>query len=544
MLSAGTRIGPYHVDHWIKEGSCGQSYKAEGRSGEEKGKVNYLKLFYRDLSEKEGFSEYFSQECRAIQQIEGRGIWPLRSNGKMKWKHWLAYNWFEGKTLVLKGDSEDKGEKVFRLRSMSDWMEFLPEQVGPDELKSIMIDIHCGLNLAHAAGVIHGNLKPSNVLIKQEEDEGFVAWITEFALFKIFSFQSLNNAHPNSQKFLSQSTQYQESMKESQRYRPDGTRLDDIAEEQWDLYALGGLVKYVIEKSTKPKTDWAEWLVWAEKSLQGAFLTIPQSMEAIPGVNDLSDFGMSREDTSGVGDLSDDEVRRKREIEWEIDQRMASAKFRRNITGLIGCLFLSAFVLARLYLFFNPSPWVEYSIDGASDKYQLGFGIWSGKAWGILPSSYDPGGKGGQDVAGEWVREDGVFRLKFRKFKKINEQESGKKLWQFIGKGSTSEEDYYIWSDYLNYNQQHNSLEFIKRADEREVFLPGKRGDEKVHLFPEIRIRRSGGLIKKAELIFKQTKEDGPSWSVFIGLGFLLASLMYHRVILNISVLDKMSGKD
>ena len=150
----------------------------------------------------------------------------------------------------------------------------------------------------------------------------------------------------------------------------------------------------------------------------------------------------------------------------------------------------------------------------------------------------------GQDVAGEWEREDGLFRLNFRKFKKLNEDESGKKLWQFIGKGATSENDYFIWSDYLKYNWQANELELIKRVDQREVFVPGKRGDDSPHLFPEIRIRRSNGEIKRAELIFKQKDEERPSWSFYIGVGFLLASLMYHRVLLSVSAQDVVSVKD
>ena len=70
-------------------------------------------------------------------------------------------------------------------------MEFLPEQVGPEELKAIMIDLHCGLNQAHGFGVIHGNLKPSNVIINQKDDQTFEAWITEFALSKIANFQPM-----------------------------------------------------------------------------------------------------------------------------------------------------------------------------------------------------------------------------------------------------------------------------------------------------------------------------------------------------------------
>ena len=79
-------------------------------------------------------------------------------------------------------------------------------------------------------------------------------------------------------------------------------------------------------------------------------------------------------------------------------------------------------------------------------------------------------------------------------------------------KGSTSEDDYYSWSDYLNYDRQKKGLKFIKRVNGDEVFVPGKRGDESPNLFPEVRIRRSGGLIRKTELLFTQTQKAGPSW--------------------------------
>ena len=87
-----------------------------------------------------------------------------------------------------------------------------------------------------------------------------------------------------------------------------------------------------------------------------------------------------------------------------------------------------------------------------------------------MPSSYDHDGSGGQDVAGEWERENGSFRLNFRKFKKINEEESGKKLWQFIGKGATSDDDYFIWSDYFSYNHQTNSLQLLSERMKKRFF--------------------------------------------------------------------------
>ena len=52
------------------------------------------------------------------------------------------------------------------------------------------------------------------------------------------------------------------------------------------------------------------------------------------------------------------------------------------MTGLIGILFLMGFLLKGSYLFF-PSLWTEYFLEGATDRYQFGFGIWYGKVWGL-----------------------------------------------------------------------------------------------------------------------------------------------------------------
>ncbi|MDG1131227.1 MAG: hypothetical protein P8N21_00910, partial [Opitutales bacterium] len=468
MLSAGTRIGPYNVQRWIREGFCGQSYSGEASSGEEKGQLRYLKLFHRELSEKEGFTDYFSQECRAIQQIEGRGVWPMLGSGTLKWKHWISFAWFDGKIVraPTPRQSEDKEPEEVVLQSLADWLAYDTNRIGPKEFKSIIIDMHCGLNRAHASGVIHGNLKPSNILLKEKEDGDFVAWISEFALAKLCCFQPVGDDIKNSTAFSSQSLQYQDSLNESQAYRPPDTNLMEIPEESWDLVAMGSLAQSIIQKSEKLSDEWLAWRVWAGKAVNRGFFTVAQSMEAIPGIEDLSVYGMVSEKKDGVNSLTSEEVTKQREWEWEREQKVKSSTFRRNMTGLAGSLCLLIFLFSKIYLYLNPSPWVEYSMEGASDRYQLGFGIWSGKAWGILPAVYDDNGEGGQDVAGEWEKVDGSFRLNFRKFKKVDEDDSGKKLWQYIGKGVTRPDDYYAWSDYLFFDRSKRELLFVKRVYE------------------------------------------------------------------------------
>jgi len=544
MLSAGTRIGLYRVNNWIKEGSCGQSYEVEGNSGEDVGETRYLKLFHRVISENDGFSDFFSQECLAIQQLQGRGIWPLLSYGVTKWKHWLIYRWFEGEKKEIANGNEDSPIQEIHLRSLDDLAEYFPHLITPTVLKNILVDLHCGLHHSHGVGVIHGNVKPSNVLIDLKEGGDCSAWLTEFALTKISNFESSFKGSEDYTEFVSQNLQYQESLKQSHSFRmDDGTGSDGLPEEKGDVFALGALVRFILNRVGRTEEGWAGWEEWSRKSINLGFENISQSMEAIPGVGDLSVYGLSGESDRTEEIQSAEEIRVAKEIEWEKQQRISSITFRRNITGLIGCVCILIFLFSKVYLFLNPSPWTEYSVEGASDRYQLGFGMWSGKAWGILPGAYDDKGNGGQDVAGEWVREDGLFRLDFRKFKKSNEEESGKKLWQFIGKGATKDDDYFIWSDFLKYDTQNRTLELIKRVHEGEVYLPGEKRGETPRLYPEVRIRRSGGTVRDTQLVFAQNEPEGRSWSALIGLGFLISSLLYQRMLTRIKMENPEIGK-
>ena len=99
MLSSGTRIGPHRITSWLGEGSCGQSYRCESTADSSKGEFRYVKLISRELSDRKGFGDFFEQECQALLQLEGVGLWPMKDFGIMKWKHWISYEWFEGKAF-------------------------------------------------------------------------------------------------------------------------------------------------------------------------------------------------------------------------------------------------------------------------------------------------------------------------------------------------------------------------------------------------------------------------------------------------------------
>ena len=535
MLSPGTRIGPHRVDSWVKEGATGQSYKGERTEGEKKRELFYVKLLPREISEKRGFEEFFTQECQALEQVEGPGIWPLRKFGVMKWKYWLAYDWHPGKVVKLQESRENVGNpdveeiKSEQIHSLEDDLKFDPEPWNQRDLLHLMITLHHALYQAHENGFTHGNLKPSNILLARENGKKLEAWITEFGLYRLVTMVFHGKQGEGGGESMTTTLEGQASQYRSSEFRPNGQGWDGNAEESWDLHALGKIATEILSKMGKEE-DRSNWQAWCTRATgELPFQSVAHSMDALPGVGDISEYGVRLEDANEISDEETERIRKRREQEWLFEEKTSSLRFKRNMTGLVGGLFLLIYLIKSVYLFFSPAPWTEYSLEGVLDRYQLAAGLWSGQAWGILPGAYDDEGDGGQDVVGTWVKENGMFRLDFRKFKRPEDNGESKKLWQYIGKGVTSADDYFIWSDYLVYDRSTDALLLRKRTDGETTYKPGKEGDRAPRLYPERRFIDRESDVKKAELVFARTGSGGISWELFLGLGFLLCFLMYLR---------------
>ena len=84
----------------------------------------------------------------------------------------------------------------------------------------------------------------------------------------------------------------QESSAESSQYRPLEEKGHGIGDERWDLYAIGEIAKQVVP-STWSRADLKPWWKWINQAVStDGFENISESLSALPGVIDLSKYGI------------------------------------------------------------------------------------------------------------------------------------------------------------------------------------------------------------------------------------------------------------
>jgi serine/threonine protein kinase len=547
MLFPGTRIGPARILRHLGENLFGDSYEVVGEAGKGKGDHFLVKVLPRELLEDPGFSDHFLRECQVIEQLDQDGISALESYGVTKWKHWLRYAWEPGLELAAATENTEETDgppKFRRASSLWEYMDARTEPLLEEEVLVVLTSILLALRSAHAVGLMHGNLKPSNVLLGMTDSGSIDARLTEFSLSRLTG-EEWFRARWKAAEDANPSEELSEAMIASRAtflHRSPEELAGGVGEEQGDLFSIGLVARRMLtgcspEKVRSPELDenlplaWAEWMAKATaKKPEDRFPDVGRAIVALPGIGDITRFGLSSDEEPDEQSLIDaEQLRLQREIEWEAVEKARSLKAKRGITGLLAGVFLACYLVSSIHALLYPKPWVEYKHATALDSFQLGVGLWSGKAWGVTPKIYDPFKKGGQDVPGEWTLDDGHFQLRFRKFKLVGPNGNGKKRWQSMGTDSTSSDAYFVWTDVLSYDRDSDALMFVKRiGDKGETYIPvaDKNGD--IRFVLESRLGNPANGFKKAELRFDPEKSGESHWTLFFGLGFLAASLLYR----------------
>jgi serine/threonine protein kinase len=156
-LFNGATLGAFRILQQIGEGGMAKVYKAYQPSME---RYIALKVLPSHYAEDPQFIERFIREARTIAALEHRNILPVFDFGEQDGITYMAMRYVEGGTLK---ELLNKGRLTLH------------------DILDLMVQICSALDYAHRRGVIHRDVKPSNVIL---DSEG-AAYLMDFGIAKV-----------------------------------------------------------------------------------------------------------------------------------------------------------------------------------------------------------------------------------------------------------------------------------------------------------------------------------------------------------------------
>ncbi len=199
-------IGPYECLRQVGRGGMGIVFRA---LQEPFGRTVALKLLLRERMDERATSR-FQHEARASARIRHQNIVAALDIGEADGWHYFAMEYVAGKTL---------SRAVAEKGSLPDWLAV-----------HITAQVAAGLAHAHDAGVIHRDVKPSNILIAKDA----TAKLCDLGLSQL---AGVDESHLHQKRITVGSRRF---------ISPEQARgLEDL-DERTDIYSLGLCLYYMI----------------------------------------------------------------------------------------------------------------------------------------------------------------------------------------------------------------------------------------------------------------------------------------------------------
>ena len=159
----GTQVAGYRLEEIVGHGGMGVVYRAHDLALE---RPVALKLLAPSLAEDPEFRERFLVESRLAASLDHPNVVPIHDAGEADGQLYLAMRYVEG--TDLKRLLRDEGP------------------LEPSRAIAICSQIAEALDTAHTRGLVHRDVKPSNVLLDEEEH----AYLADFGLTRRLSDQA------------------------------------------------------------------------------------------------------------------------------------------------------------------------------------------------------------------------------------------------------------------------------------------------------------------------------------------------------------------
>jgi len=157
-ISTGAVLAGFRLKSLIGQGAMGAVYLAESREG---GADVALKLLMPELTEDDRFRHRFMREAEIAASLDHPHVVPILTFGEEGGRLYLAMPYVDG----------------------SDLRELLSREgaLEPARTLHLLEHVAAALDAAHAAGLVHRDVKPANILIAGEPGEEH-AYVCDFGL--------------------------------------------------------------------------------------------------------------------------------------------------------------------------------------------------------------------------------------------------------------------------------------------------------------------------------------------------------------------------
>ena len=164
-LSAGDEFAGYRIERRLGRGGMGILYLAVEPGLERR---VALKLIAPEAAAEEVFARRFAEESRIAASIEHPNVVPIYAAGEEGGVPFIAMRYVAG---------SDLGQRIAR-----------EGRLAPEQAVALIAQVGNGLDAIHAAGLVHRDVKPANVLLSG--GEAGHAYITDFGVARNVATQS------------------------------------------------------------------------------------------------------------------------------------------------------------------------------------------------------------------------------------------------------------------------------------------------------------------------------------------------------------------
>ncbi|HKA97635.1 MAG TPA: protein kinase [Streptosporangiaceae bacterium] len=159
-LSAGQAFGGYHIVELVGSGGMGLVYRAEQRI---LGRTVALKVIRPEIAESGDYRERFLREARFAAAVDDPHVVSVFDAGEQEGRLYLAMQWVDGPDLGTVIDRQ--------------------QRLAPERVVLIGVQLAQALQAVHDAGLLHRDVKPSNVLVRDIGGRDH-AYLTDFGIAK------------------------------------------------------------------------------------------------------------------------------------------------------------------------------------------------------------------------------------------------------------------------------------------------------------------------------------------------------------------------